>query len=294
MQTTNIPPTKTVVLDDGTTLGYRELGSGAPVLLLHGWPTSSLLWRNLMPALAEHNRVLALDLPGFGASDKPPEARYDFATFEVAIDGFLAALGIDRVALAGHDLGGPIAVHWMLTRPGRTTRLALLNTLLYPEFSEAVVEFVMELISDETRDHRTSDEGLAEIMRLGVVDPTRITADVLAGVVAPFPTDEDRRTLAKAGIGLSPSGFTEIAAGLGSLDLPVCVVYGQDDRVLPDVAQTMARLAVDVPQTNVTSIPGCGHFLQEEAPDKVASLLAPFFALDTDTTTRWAPQQSNR
>ena len=56
---------------DGLTIAYRELGSGPPVLLLHGWPTSSFLWRDVMVPVAEHNRVVAVDLPGFGASDKP-------------------------------------------------------------------------------------------------------------------------------------------------------------------------------------------------------------------------------
>jgi haloalkane dehalogenase len=115
---------------NGTTLAYRELGSGPPVVLLHGWPTSSYLWRNVMPAIAHANRVVAPDLPGFGGSDKPPAAAYDFDFFEAALDGLLEALGIDELGLAVHDLGGPVGVHWTLKRPGRVTRLALLNTLV--------------------------------------------------------------------------------------------------------------------------------------------------------------------
>lgn len=272
------PPVNTVALDDGSTLAYRDVGSGPPVLLLHGWPTSSYLWRNVMPAIAEHNRVLALDLPGFGASDKRSDVRFDFGYFEEAIDRFLAALEIDRVAVAGHDLGGPIAVHWMLSRGGRVSRLALLNTLLYPEFSDAVVEFVTELLTPTTRDHRVSDAGLAEVMRLGVADPAVITDDVMAEVLAPFATAEARQALANAAIGLDPSGFAEIAAGLRTIDVPVRVAYGEDDRILPDVAETMTRLAADVPHAQITSIPECGHFLQEEAPEQVSQSLAAFFA----------------
>src|SRR3954466_6795415 len=127
---------------DGLTIGYREQGEGPAVLLLHGWPTSSYLWRKIMPPIAQANRVIALDLPGFGGSDKPPEVRYDFGFFEGALDGFLAALGVDEVAIAVHDLGGPIGVHWALSRRERVTKLALLNTLVYPEFSEAVIAFI--------------------------------------------------------------------------------------------------------------------------------------------------------
>src|SRR5688500_18350903 len=118
MTTTTTPSVKTLTTAGGTTLGYREMGVGPAVLLVHGWPTSSFLWRDVMPAIAETNRVLAIDLPGFGASDKPPHSRYTFADFEQAIDAFLAALEIEQVALAAHDLGGPVAVHWALSRPG--------------------------------------------------------------------------------------------------------------------------------------------------------------------------------
>lgn len=71
---------------DGLTLAYRSSGAGPSVLLLHGWPTSSYLWRDVIPPIAEHNRVIALDLPGFGQSSKPLDG-YDFAFFERALDG---------------------------------------------------------------------------------------------------------------------------------------------------------------------------------------------------------------
>ncbi|MFC4943974.1 alpha/beta fold hydrolase [Pseudonocardia sp. GCM10023141] len=271
-------PIHTVQTGDGIEIGYRELGSGPPVLLLHGWPTSSLLWREVMPPIAADHHVIAMDLPGFGASGKPIDARYDFAYFERAVDGLLGVLGIDRVAIAGHDIGGPIAAHWALGRPARIAALALLNTLLHPEFSPAVVEFVRSLLGRATRDHVTGPAGLAEIMRLGLADGNELAADVLAAVQAPFATAADRLALARAGVGLGMPGFAEIAAGLPSITVPVRAIYGEQDRVLPDVADTMARLQRDVPHAEVTPLPGCGHFLQEEEPALVGGLLRQFFA----------------
>jgi haloalkane dehalogenase len=274
----NAPPIQTLTLPDGLTLGYRELGAGPAVLLLHGWPTSSFLWRNVMPPIAEHHRVVALDLPGFGASDKPADARYDFAYFESAIDGFLAAIGVDRVSVAGHDLGGPIAVHWVLGNADRVERLGLLNTLLYPEFSDAVVEFVRILNTPAERDKLVSAEGLAELMRFGVTDPTVISDEIAAAVAAPFADRANQLVLARAGYGLGRRGFVEIAAAIGTLRCPVAVVYGTADRVLPDVAETFARLQRDVPHATVTALPDAGHFVPEEVPQAVAGVLAPFFA----------------
>lgn len=270
------PPLSTVELDDGMTLTYRELGAGPPIVLLHGWPTSSYLWRNVMPAIARHNCVLAVDLPGFGGSDKP-DTRYSFDLFERALDGFFDKLEVDTVGLAGHDLGGPIAVHWALRNPGRCTRLALLNTLLYPEFSPAVIDFVRAMSTPDSRDELTGPAGLAEIMRLGLADETRLTDELRAAVLSPFTSPEARLTLAAAGIGLGRRGFAEIAEQLPSLDMPVRIIYGERDRILPDVADTMARVRRDLPHAQVTALPDCGHFLQEEAPDQVGELLAEFF-----------------
>lgn len=272
-------PQRQVQLDDATTLAYRELGprhgdAGPAALLLRGWPTSSYLWRNVMPPIAAQHRVLALDLPGFGGSVKPPRGRYHFADMEAAIDGFLAAVGEERVAIVGHDIGGPIAAHWALRHPERTTALVLLNTLLYPDFDPTVFEFVAALTTPERRDQLTSPAGLAEFMRAGVADPARLADDVIAAVVAPFVAEDDRRALARAGIGLEPAGFVEIARGLPSLQIPVGAVYGAQDRILPDVAKTMTRLQRDVPHATVTALANCGHFLQEDDPAEVGRLLA--------------------
>lgn len=263
---------------DGHTVAYRASGSGSPVLLLHGWPTSSYLWRDVIPPIAERNRVIAVDLPGFGESSKPLEG-YDFAFFDRVLDGFLAALGIDEVALAGHDLGGPIMLHWALARPKRVTRLAVLNTLVYPEFSAAVVDFVRGLLSPDRRTALTGPEGLADLMRAGVADGSTLREEVIAAVQAPFGTEPARSALAAAGVGLRRSGFTEIARRLPGLSVPVRVVYGAQDRLLPDIADTVARLRSDLPHAEITELADCGHFVQEDAPHRVGALLADFFAV---------------
>jgi haloalkane dehalogenase len=268
---------QTVVVDT-MTIAYRDQGTGPAVLLLHGWPTSSYLWRNVMPAIARRNRVVAVDLPGFGASAKPLDRAYGFGTFAGVVDGLLAQLGIDRVALGGHDLGGPIATHWAIRHPDRVTGLALLNTLVYPELDPAVVEFVTALMTPGPRERLTSPAGLAELIRAGLADPARATDELIEAMLAPCPDDDARLALAKAGSGQSLRTIVEDAARLPGLTMPVRVVYGTQDRVLPDVAATMTRLQGDLPSTVVTALAQCGHFLQEDAPDQVGAILADFYA----------------
>lgn len=261
----------------GHRLHYLSCGSGDPVLLLHGWPTSSFLWREVMRPIAADHRVIALDLPGFGRSDKPLDASYSFRFFEKVIDDFLATLQIDQVSLAVHDLGGPVGLYWAVRHPQRLQKLALLNTLVYPEVSWAVVAFVTAVRLPLLRNLATSPWGLEKAMRIGMAQADRLTPEVIAGVQAPFEDASARRALAKAGCHLSPKGFKDIARLLPTLNCPVRVVYGERDRILPDVARTMHRVQKDLPQTEVTALPDCGHFLQEDRPLVVGQMLAEFF-----------------
>ena len=154
----------------------------------------------------------------------------------------------------------------------------MLNTLLYARPSWAVIAFVVGVRIPGARDFLTSRRGLDLAMRVGIANRDRVTDEVLEGVRAPFVTRDARRALARAGHGLSPKGFREIERALPELQWPVRAVYGERDRILPDVAKTMAKVKRDIPHAEVIPLPGLGHFLQEDDPEKVGGLLAEFFS----------------
>jgi len=260
----------------GLQLHYLEAGEGEPILLIHGFPTSSHLWRNVMPEIAATHRAIAIDLPGFGDSAKPLEASYSFRFYDGVLEAFVKALGIERTALAVHDLGGPVGLYWALAHPERLTHLALLNTLVYPETSWAVKLFILATYTPLLNDWLAGPAGIAFALRLGVEHKERITEEVLAPYQAPFRDKAARKALLKAGHGLHPAGFKEIAKRLPDLDIPVTCIYGENDRILPDVAKTMARVQRDLPQAELHPLPGCGHFLQEDQPTEVGQRLAAF------------------
>ncbi len=276
----DIPTTSNTVEAAGLRIHYLEAGSGEPVVLLHGWPTSSFLWRNVIGQIAANNRVIAPDLPGFGRSDKPLDASYSFRFHRQVLDEFMEALDIDKVGLAVHDLGGPVGLYWACHRTERVRKLALLNTLVYPEMSWAVVAFVLACRLPGVGSLIASPWGLKKAMRFGVANKRLVTDEVVREVQAPFASRDARKALLKAGHSLSPKGFVDIARLLPAFEVPVRVVYGERDRILPDVAKTMRRVQRDLPQTQITALADCGHFLQEDRPDEVGRLLAEFFAPD--------------
>jgi SAM-dependent methyltransferase len=178
-----------------------------------------------------------------------------------------------------HDLGGPVGVRFALDHPGCVRSLALLNTLLHlDDVTEMLAEFARGLRTPGTRERLTNDAALERVLRLGTADGSSVTAEAIAGMVEPFGSDADRLALAKAGSGLGDAAFARLAGDLPGLKLPVRVIYGEQDRILVAVAETVARIRRDVPRAEVTALPDAGHFLQEDDPGRVGELLAEFFA----------------
>lgn len=261
---------------EGLEMRYRECGAGEPVLLLHGWPTSSVLWRNLMEPLGVTHRVIAPDLVGFGRSAKPVDASYSFRFHDRTLEGLRQALGLDAVNLVVHDLGGPVGLYWAVQRPERVRRLALLNTLVYPTPSWAVVLFVLATRVPWLNAWMAGPSGIRFAMRFGTESGAALDDAALRDYAEPFEERDARTALLKAGNQLSPKGFREIVRKLPTLTMPVRLIYGENDRILPDVAKTMARLERDLPQATKSSLPGCGHFLQEDEPVELARMLSDF------------------
>ena len=273
-------PTSHYVQVNSLRLHYLESGTPdpntPPILLLHGFPTSSHLWRNVMPELAKTHRVIAIDLPGYGLSDKPLDVTYDFEFYESVIDGFLDALDIHTTNLAVHDLGGPIGLFWAVRHPRRVRDIVLLNTLVYPETSWAVKLFLLAMRVPGLRDFIVRPGSIAGAIKFGVVHKERLTREVLTPYTAPFEDAAARKALIKAGSGLGTGGLAEIARKLPALEVSLRLIYGENDRALPDVAKTMQRVQRDHPLAELTALPNCGHFLQEDEPERVAQLIAEF------------------
>jgi len=211
---------------DSLRIHYLEAGEGEPVLLVHGFPTSSHLYRNIIPTLAKNHRVIAIDLPGYGLSDKPLDVTYDFEFFERMLEGFCDALGIADTDLVLHDLGGPVGLFWALRHPARARKLVLLNTLVYPETSWAVKAFLIALRTPVLRDYVVSPKGIVAAMKLGVVNKKRLNRAILTPYAAPFEDRAAQKALIKAGSGLSIKGLAQIAKKLPTWKTPIRIIYG--------------------------------------------------------------------
>lgn len=249
---------------------FREAGSGDPVLLIHGWPVDSRLWSRQIERLGERHRVLALDLPGYGESDPPGEVSFDVLVGTVA--GFLDAVGIERAAVVGHDVGGAIALLAAIRHPERVSRLVVMDTTPYPELPLLIRLLVLAGRIPGLGALLVSRLGFRLLFRLGTAGPG-IDAGALADRFR--PADRARRVaLVDAIRRFDRRELEEVEAGLGLITCPTLVLWAAADPTGPLLLAH--RLAAGIPGSTLVKVPDCGHFLPLNRPTEVGDLLAAF------------------
>jgi haloalkane dehalogenase len=260
---------------DGLRMHYVDEGSGAPVLLLHGEPTWSFLWRHVIPqVVANGRRAVAPDLIGFGRSDKPTDPGwYTYNRHVELVTRLVVELDLRNIALVVHDWGGLIGLRFAVENADRVGRLVILDTGVWSGRapSETWLRF---------REAVRSVGGELDIARLVESGTQRgLTEEVLAAYNAPFPTPESKAgALAFPELVPVEPGHPTAAAlepvreGLARWDKPAHVIWGGEDAVLPTaIAERFIALIPGATGPEVAS--GAGHFLQEDAPREVAAAI---------------------
>jgi pimeloyl-ACP methyl ester carboxylesterase len=273
-----IPMQSTRIDAGGIGIHLLEAGTGAPALFLHGYPTNAQLWRHVIPAVGRRRRALAIDLPGFGDSDAPNDARYDLAFVHQTIDAVLDALGIDKLGLCVHDAGGYYGLTWAVAHPERITDLCLLNTLASPAAGFIVRATIGAFQTPGLRSTMLTQWGLRMGMNIGM-SRRRLDTHAMSLYTAPFLKASHREAFLKCLRTFDFRALEDVDRGMAQFSkIPVRMIYGTKDRILPAVAQTMDRVKEHLPHAEITRLEGVGHFLQEDDPEEVARLVSEFFS----------------
>lgn len=267
------------VTANGLSFHVVDDGSGPPVLLLHGFPDSSALWRHQIPALVDAgHRVIAPDLRGFGASDRPEGvAEYALPTLIGDVVGILDALGVERADVVGHDWGAGIG--WMLASllPQRVQRYAALSVghptdyfadLRQREMSWYMFLFLFEGVAEEAL--RRADWEFLRTWLRDAVDIERYVADL------------SRPGALTAGLNYYRANLpVEVLAGLAAapqlppVSCPVLGVWSDGDIGCGEAQMLASQRHVTGPW-RYHRIAGAGHWIPLDAPDELATLLVDF------------------
>ncbi len=277
------PRRRARVLD--SEMAYVDTGAGRPVVFLHGNPTSSYLWRNVIPPVAQRHCCLAPDLVGMGDSGKNPAGAYRFRDHARYLDAWIEALGLDqRVALVVHDWGSALGFHWAHRHPARVSAVAYMKAIVQPlswsDWPEAARKIFQAL---------WSPAGEEMVLQKNVFVERILPASVLRGLTEaelavyrkPYrePGESRRPTLSwprEIPIDGEPADVVEIVRGYGrwlaEAGLPKIFVNADPGVILVGAQREFCRTWRNQREVTVRG----SHFIQEDSPAEIGRALVDF------------------
>lgn len=252
-------------------------GSGPPVLLLHGLPTSRRLWQLVVPRLADRFTVVPVDLPGFGDTPALPTGLRDPLPLIAGLEAVRRQLGAERWSVAGHDAGATVAVHYAAARPERVQRLAVLSPPLFPDFRPP---WPFRWLRWPVVGDLLAPGLLALLWRGGLRRAVAAEGPEVDAIVSAFGrpfrgAGGSRRFLHLVRWGSPREVLARTAALLPSITAPTLALQGSRDRLVPRDFAPRAAAAV---RHGVAAEIDAGHFLPLDADGEVAARLAGWLA----------------
>jgi len=258
---------------DGTLMHYIDEGSGIPVVMLHGNPTWSFLYRNVIKNLDNRFRSIAPDYPGFGFSDHPPNYGYTPQEHAEWIERLLDELTMDEFILVCQDWGGPIGLSVALREPKRVAGLVLANTWCWPlnTLKVRMFSFAMGGLFPGKYLQLNRNYFARSVVPSGISKPQKRTHDILKHYTRPFADKQSRM-----GTWVFPRALRTEKDWLQSLEkkldwlkeVPVRLIWGMKDPAFGEEKHIRHWLR-HFPDAGVTKLDDASHYIQEDRPDAI-------------------------
>jgi haloalkane dehalogenase len=257
---------------DGTQLHYVDEGQGEPIVLVHGTPTWSFLYRRQIKTLSQRFRCVAVDNLGFGLSDKPTNAAWYPQDHARRLETVIERLGLRDITLIVHDFGGPIGLHYALRHPANVRRIVLFNTWMWSLANEPKAQAVDRLVRGALGNFLYRKMNLSPRFLLPklVQDRSKLPPPIHQQYILPFPTPESRTgmlSLARALVGSSP-WYDELWTEREAIrQIPAILLWGMKDPTF--CRQDLERWQTVFANHETIPFPEAGHFVQEEVEAEV-------------------------
>lgn len=267
---------------NGINVHYKIYGQGEPVfILLHGFGASLFSWHEVTAPLAEYGSVIAYDRPAFGLTERPMEWKgenpYSQDSQVELVVGLMDALYVEQAILVGNSAGGTIAMLTALKYPQRVQSLILVDPAVYA--GGGTPAWVRPLLGTPQMRHvgpliaRQFQSQGVELIKTAWHDPSKITPEILEGYQKPLQAENWDKALWELTLASSESN---LADRLTEFDMPVLVITGDDDRIVP--TEQSVRLADEIANAELVIIPQCGHLPHEEQPDEFMQAVTNFIS----------------
>ncbi len=254
-------------------------GSGKPVLLIHGFGNSVYVWRHLAPALAQQNRVIAIDLKGFGDSPKPADERYSVYEQARLIRDYVVDNDLKDVTIVGHSLGGGIALvaslYLQQSAPGRQRGLVLIDGIAYPQRMPMFIRLLATPVLGPLVARVVPPEiQIREVMKLVYAKNSAVPEDAVKVYAKALKTPEGRYAAVTSARQIQPPDLEDLSQQYPSLRVPTLIVWGKQDRIVP--VSVGEQLHQAIPDSRLFVIDDSGHSPAEERPQVLLPLVESF------------------
>ena len=255
-------------------IAYLRKGSGPPLLLLHGIPTSSYLWRDVIDPLSGTFDVLAPDLLGYGDSDKRLDADLSIAAQARYMVAFMESLGVHQAAVVGHDIGGGVAQLMAVDEPDRVARLILIDSIVDNNWPVPDIARLKEPAWDQILVDRDLRPGFRKGLTEGTTAEGVVSDDLVNEIARPFSDQGTRRAYLRAARALNNRDLVSRSKHIQEIQTPTLILWGANDRFLePRWAEVLKGKLADA---SVEIIDPGGHFLPLDRPDAVVRAIVGF------------------
>lgn len=260
-------------------LFYEERGTGAPVLLIHGFGASTFTWRHIAPELAKTHRVIAVDLKGFGQSDKPFDDRYSVIDQAELLAQLIEDRDLRNLTIIGHSFGGGIALLLALESDqrldGRISKLVLLDSIAYPQDVPVFFRMLNMPFVSQIGVRVVPPSVQARIaLRIAYLDDSKFGDSEVDAYAAPLRTAAGKHAIIHSARQIMPEDLDAIAARYNSIEMPTLIVWCDHDRIVP--LEVGIKLRRSLPNSSLRLVQDCGHMPQEEQPEATLGLLKGF------------------
>jgi len=262
-------------------LHYTDTGSGEPLLLLHGLGASSYAWRFVIPKLSKKYRVIALDLKGFGQSDKPRDDKYSLFDQADLVDKFIKQHNLRHLTLVGHSFGGGVALALALKdrkrKRKRLKRLILIDSITYKQdIPWGIALMRAPVISDLGIALIPPEVQMKWALKFAYADDSKIPPEAPREYAKQMYSPGGKYALLRTAAQLMPDNIERFTDQYRRLTLKTLLIWCRRDGIVP--VQYGKRLYNNLPNARMHILPACIHLPQEELPQLTSQLMLGFLS----------------
>ncbi len=264
---------------DGVNIAYREQGEGRPVVFVHGFASFSYTWLSLVMLLPFNLRYIALDMKGFGGSDKPDDELYSARDQANILVEFINRLGLDDVIIVGHSFGGIVSLFSILSKKikNKVSGLILIDAEGYFEhMPDFIAKLRIPVANKFGLEFMSAHTLVKQVLEEVFYDHSKITEKMIAKYVEYLSLPHAKQSLIQSAYQFVSEDMRHAHEKFSQIDTPTLVISGAEDRVIP--INESYHFKRDLPHVTMEVIYECGHSPQEECPEETAALITKFLS----------------